>query len=60
MSTSSVRIHRILTDPTASHWLKRSLETAITRDCLDALNDAETLCSVLNQRFKEASSGVRS
>ncbi len=45
----------VLKDPAASHWLKQSLESALQRDPVDALNDAECLCRLLQQEFQEAS-----
>lgn len=43
-------IQAILNDPSASSWLKRSLEEALTRDPVDAANDAEVLAEVLASR----------
>lgn len=37
----------ILSDPTASTWLRLSLQGALHRDPIDAANDAETLATVL-------------
>lgn len=39
--------HTILNDPTASNWLKDALSTAMQRDIVDAVNDAEALTRVL-------------
>jgi hypothetical protein len=41
---------RILTDPAASDWLKHSMIDALSRDPIDAANDAEILCSLLASR----------
>jgi len=46
-------IDAILTDPTASYWLKNSLATALTRDIADAARDANTLSEVLTRRHDE-------
>lgn len=44
---TSVEIEAILCDPATSGWLKRCLEEALTRDPVDAANDAELLAEVL-------------
>lgn len=41
----------ILADPSASHWLKSQLVATKSRDVVDAINDAEVLLNVLQQRF---------
>lgn len=41
---------QLLADPSASFWLKESLQKALARDPVDALNDAETLAAVLQVR----------
>lgn len=43
-------IQAILNDPATSDWLKRSLEEALTRDPVDAADDAEQLAEVLASR----------
>jgi hypothetical protein len=40
----------ILADPAASGWLKNALRAAITRDPVDAANDAEFLFRLLDRR----------
>lgn len=42
---------QIMADPAASFWLKEALQKAITRDPVDALNDAEVLVAVLQGRL---------
>jgi hypothetical protein len=42
----------VLTDPSASEWLKSALQTAMTRDPVDALNDAFALAGLLEERLK--------
>lgn len=37
-------------DPTASFWFKDALSWALTRDPVDAANDAEELAQVLKER----------
>ena len=40
----------ILGDPTASDWLKRGLQLALTCDPVDAANDAEVMAQALMMR----------
>jgi hypothetical protein len=42
----------ILTDPAASDWLKSSLQSAVARDPVDALNDALVLAAALEDRLR--------
>lgn len=42
-------IEQILADPAASGWLKAALHTALSRDPVDAANDAEVLARVLDR-----------
>ena len=49
----SKQVAEILTDPTASNWLKDALTKLVTRDPLDALNDVEILHEILKARWKE-------
>jgi|TARA_R110000765_G_scaffold422336_1_gene529322 hypothetical protein len=41
---------QILTDPTASLWLKNALRGALACDVVDAANEAEVLAMVLSER----------
>lgn len=53
----SVRVEAvtaILADGAASKWLKESLERALQRDPVDALNDALLLASVLEAQLRAA------
>jgi hypothetical protein len=45
-------VTEILTDRAASAWLKDSLERALERDPVDALNDALLLASVLDAQLR--------
>jgi hypothetical protein len=42
-------IAQIIADPAASEWLKAALHTALSRDPVDAANDAEVLAKVLDR-----------
>lgn len=44
-------IARVLASPACSDWLKAALRTALERDAVDALNDAETLARLLRDRL---------
>ena len=48
----------ILSDPTTSNWLNSSLRTALTRDPVDAVNDAEFLFNFLKEQLKTAHIGI--
>jgi hypothetical protein len=43
-------IDDVLRDPAASFWLKDSLRSALSRDPVDAANDAEVLAQQLDRR----------
>jgi hypothetical protein len=44
--------NEILADPDASEWLKSALKGAVTRDPIDALNDALVLAATLEARVR--------
>ncbi len=46
-------VEAVIEDPASSYWLKASVQTAIQRDPVDALNDALLLAAVLDQRLRE-------
>jgi len=50
-------IPEVLADPCASYWLKDALRSAVRRDIIDAINDAETLLAILQDRFDKLSAG---
>jgi hypothetical protein len=45
-------VTEVLADHAASNWLKESLEKALSRDPVDALNDALLLASVLEAQLR--------
>jgi len=49
----SDRLNAIFNDPSASHWLKDALRSALRRDIVDAPNDAEVLAEVLADRCED-------
>jgi len=46
-------VKEILSDPTASYWLKDAIETAYKRDPIDAMNDARRLLKMLVERYTQ-------
>jgi hypothetical protein len=47
-----------LRDPAASFWLKDALRSALSRDPVDAANDAELLARLLEERCRSILSRV--
>lgn len=43
----------VLADPSASYWLRDAIKSAMKRDPLDALRDAETLAEVLRENLAD-------
>jgi hypothetical protein len=48
---------QVICDPAASSWLKKALGAALTRDPVDAANDAEVLARILDRRCRKALPG---
>lgn len=46
-------IDEVIEDPSTSWWLKESVVRALTRDPVDALNDALLLAGLLDQRMRD-------
>jgi hypothetical protein len=46
-------IEEVLRDPAVSFWLKHSLRSALSRDPVDAANDAEVLARILDRRVRQ-------
>jgi hypothetical protein len=46
-------IEEILADPSASFWLRNALLAALSRDPVDAANEAEVLVRLLDRRCRE-------
>ncbi len=49
----SATISEVLASPCTSYWLRGALETALSRDSLDAARDAELMASLLRARCTE-------
>jgi hypothetical protein len=50
---SDEEIRQILNGPGVSKWMRLALSTALTRDPVDAANDAALLAMVLDRRAQE-------
>ena len=48
------RIRRLFSNEATSYWLRDALTTALQRDCVDAVADAEILLDVLRSRANQA------
>ena len=46
------QLEEALQDPAASFWLKRALQSALSRDPVDAANDADVLARLLDARCR--------
>lgn len=56
---SDDEIRQILSGPGTSYWLKNALTSALDRDPVDAVNDAELLVMVLGHRADKISEVAR-
>ena len=56
---SDDEIRQILNGPGTSAWMKLALSTALERDPVDAVNDAESLVLVLRHRAEQVSEAAR-
>lgn len=52
MQASSVSAS-VLENPATSYWLRQALTSALARDPVDALNDAEQLVALLTQNLAQ-------
>lgn len=50
-STQNIELCAVMSDQGASCWVKTALESALKRDPVDAVNDAEFLLAVLTRRL---------
>ena len=50
VAKAHIRIAAVISDPACSYWLKDALSRALDRDPVDAVNDAEALCDLLDLR----------
>ena len=49
---SDPAVEEVMSDDSASDWLKEALRTALDRDPVDALNDALALAAALEGRLR--------
>jgi hypothetical protein len=50
--TADPTIEEVMTDQSASEWLKTALRAALERDPVDALNDTLALAGILEDRLR--------
>lgn len=50
MLTVDDEIRAVMESSGTSYWLRQALQLALTRDCVDAANDAEHLSDLLSRR----------
>lgn len=46
-------VAEVIASPATSYWLSSSLQSAVLRDPLDAVNDAELLLQLLQKRLDD-------
>jgi hypothetical protein len=46
-------IDELLADPAASYWLKRALQSSLSREPVDAARDSDVLARLLGRRCAE-------
>ena len=51
-------IDEVLADPAASYWLKRALQSSLSRDPVDAARDSDVLARLLGRRCGEILSAL--
>ncbi len=56
LNAAAPNLRIILNSPATSYWLRNTIESAMVRDPVDALRDAETLLAVLEERLRETMS----
>jgi hypothetical protein len=52
MASKVPTVKEVMENPACSYWLKASLDTAMNRDPLDAIADAEFLVAVLRKEYQ--------
>ena len=50
--TTAQKIEAVLADPSCSRWLATALRSALTRDPVDAANDAHFLANILREHCR--------
>jgi hypothetical protein len=53
------KILAALADPSTTYWLRDALKSALPRDPVDALRDAEALVDLLKDRLDSTAPAVR-
>ena len=52
ISLIAIEANDVLSDPSSSFWLKQAVKESLSRDPVDAINDAEVLVAVLQNRLE--------
>lgn len=52
-------IGQVLKDPSTSRWLKEALQASLSRDSVDAVNDADLLAELLDGKLREDQEDMR-
>lgn len=55
----AAEIEALIESPDTSNWLKSALKSALTRDCNDAVSDAEFLFNILERHAAEKLEAAR-
>ena len=55
MRTVDDEISAVVGSLSTTYWLRQALQSALTRDCVDAANDAEQLSDLLSRRCEQLS-----
>lgn len=50
LNAINAEINAVLNEPSVSYWLKKALQAALDRDCVDAEHDAQILADLLARR----------
>jgi hypothetical protein len=59
MANDLPSVVEVLSDPTASFWLRATLRSALLRDPVDAANDCEFLTRLLARRCEQLLSDIK-
>jgi hypothetical protein len=52
-----LEIEKVLNSSSTTFWLKEALQKCLTRDCVDAADDTELLCSLINKVYTDIVKG---
>ena len=55
---TATMIDEVLSDPSSSEWVKTALLDLLRRDPIDALNDLDTLLTLMQKRLADIADGL--